>query len=509
MTQHYSITSRFKKIAILLFCTLNAFAQYPDAVEQNLKKSANNRPELEKAIVYCQKSKDPLKLKAIYFLIANMDIHYSADYFWKNAEGQKIEYNELDYPDFDQAIKALKDIKAKHPGLKPQTIIYKDLETIKGDFLIDNIEKAFSAWKKSSAADCSFETFCNYILPYRASIEPLQEWRSLYAEKFNWVNEKIQLHGLETALGYIKDDVNLWYTSTLGSKEPLPRLGSRQLLMRKKGACEDLADLAVFTIRSLGIPATVNVIPYWATATGSHFTNTIFDNIANPIPTDFGDNQNLKKLKREPTKVLRYTYAKQIGTLASIEKENIIPTGILRDKNYIDVTSEYWATTNVKCLVQPKPENHDIAYVATFNGLQWKTFWWGKIKNNEVEYMQLCKGTVILPQYYSNQKMIPATDPILIGQSENRLLTPNYKQLQNINISSAAGFLLIKPMVTYKLFYWDKTWKLIDSKTADENTVSLIYEKAPKNALFLLVASDSKGFERPFIVDDNGQRTWY
>jgi hypothetical protein len=105
--------------------------------------------------------------------------------------------------------------------------------------------------------------------------------------------------------------------------------------------------------------------------------------------------------------------------------------------------------------------------------------------------------------------MIPAADPILVGQTENKILTPNYKQLQNINISSAAGYLILKPRVTYKLFYWDKTWKLIDSKTSDENSVSLLYEKAPKNALFLLIASDSKGFERPFIVDELGQRTWY
>jgi hypothetical protein len=512
MTQHYSIPSFYKIIIILLFFTLNAAAQYPDAVEQNLKKAEKNRPELEKAILHCKQTGDLQKLKAIYFLISNMDIHYSADYYWKNTEGQKIEFNELDYPDFDQAAKAFEELKTKHPDLKPQSVVYKDLETIKADFLIENIEQAFATWKKSIAADCSFETFCEYILPYRASVEPLQEWRTVYAQKYNWLNEKMQEYGLETSLAYVKDEVDSWYTNTWNfnkNNEPISRLGSRQLLLRKKGGCEDLADLAVFTMRSAGIPSAIDVIPYWATATGSHLTTTFFGTSSKPIPTDFGDKENAKKLKREPTKVLRYTFSKQAETVASIEKETNIPSGFLKDQNYIDVTDEYWATTDVKCALVSHPENPKTVFLTTFNGLRWKPFWWAKVDNNSAQFKKICKGTVILPQYYSNQKMIPAANPILIGQTENKILTPNYQKLQNITISSAAGYLLIKPKVTYKLFCWDKTWKLIDSKTADENTISLLYEKAPKNALFLLLASDSKGFERPFIVDETGQRTWY
>lgn len=513
MNQQYTITYFLKLILILLFCTLNAAAQYPDTVEQNLKKAGSNRPELEKAISHCKQTGDPQKLEAIYFLIANMDIHYSADYYWVNKEGVKIKYNELDYPDFNQASKAFEDLKAKNPDLKPQSVHYKDLETIKGDFLIDNIEKAFTAWKKSVVVACSFETFCDYILPYRASVEPLQQWRSDYAQKYDWVNEKIKSVGFKNTLPYLVDEVYTWFSNTWGSKderkEPLPRLGSRQLLMRKQGACEDLADLEVFTMRSLGIPATVNFVPFWATSTGSHFSNTFFDAVSKPIPADFGDKVNFSKLKREPAKVLRNTYSKQPETIASLVDENNIPKGHLRDKNYIDVTDDYWATTDVKCTLENHTENPKVAYVATFNGLRWKTFWWGKIENDLAHFKKICKGTVILPQYYNNEILIPASDPILIGQSENTILTPNPKQLQNINISSVSGYLILKPKVTYKLFYWDKRWKLIGAKTADDTAVSLVYEKAPKNALFLLLSSDSKGFERPFVVDENGQRTWY
>lgn len=512
MSQKLPFQKSCKFLFLTLLYTLNFYAQHPDAVEQNLKLAGNNRQELEKAIAHCQKAKNPLKLKAIYFLIANMDIHYSSDYYWENKDKNKIAYNELDYPDFDQAAKAFENIKSQNPGLQPKGIILKDLENIKGDFLINNIENAFTAWEKSSHKNSSFEFFCEYILPYRISTEPLQNWRENYTSKFNWIPEKIKTIGFENTLPYIKEEANIWFTNTWssgGRKEPLPRLGSMQILLRKQGLCEDLADLGVFTLRALGIPATVNAIPYWATATGGHSNNTFFDENQKPISFDYGNKEYNEKLIREPSKVLQITYSKQPNTLASIEDSINIPNGFLRDRNYMDVTQRYWQTATVKCTLSPNPNNPKTVYLATFNGLRWKTFWWGNITNNQTEFTQICKGTIVLPQYYNNKKMIPAGFPILVGENENKTLQPDLNQMQNVIISSKANYLLIKPNVTYKLFYWDKTWKLIDSKIADENTQEFIYEKVPKNALLLLLSSDSKGYERPFIIDEKGERNWF
>ena len=496
----------------LVLCSLNFYAQYPAAVEQNLKKAGSNRKELEKAIIHCKQTGDTLKLNAIYFLIENMDIHYSSDYYWENKNNQKIIYNELDYSDFDQAARAFEDIKLQNQGLQPKSIIYKDLETIKGDFLIENIEKSFEVWKKSTHKNISFKTFCEYILPYRISIEPIQSWRKLYTSKFSWINEKIKSIGFINTLPFVKDEANLWFTNTWsfgGRKEPLPRLGSLQLLLRKQGLCEDLANLGVFTMRSQGIPSTINEIPYWATSTGGHCNNTFFDKNQNPIPFDYGYKDYDAKLVREPAKVLRITFSKQPNTLANIEAEEDIPKGYLRNFNYIDVTQEYWKTTTVKCSLTLNSTLSKTAYIATFNGLQWKPFWWGIIKNNQVEFTQICKGTVILPQYYNNEKMIVAAPPIVVGENENKILAPDYDQLQNVTIKSKLSYLIIKPKISYKLFFWDNAWKLIDTKKADENTEELQYENVPKNALLLLLSSDSKGFERPFIIDENGERTWF
>lgn len=495
---------------LLLFLPFFLHAQYPSAVETVLKKAGANRPELEKALQYSAKTGDSLKLKAIHFLIANMDIHSSSDYYWADAAGKKINYNELDYPDFEQAKTAFETIKTQNPGLKPVPTIYKDIETIKGDFLIENLEKAFAAWQNSAIKTTSFDNFCEYILPYRVSIEPLQDWRTAYAEKFKWIGEQIPSKSFKSVLYYVKDDYDTWFTNTWGEarKEPLPRLGGLHLLFRKQGPCPDIADLGVFIMRSQGIPAAVNVIPFWATSTGGHFMNTFFDN-NQAYNCDYGSKDFGENLKREPAKVLRLTYSKQSGTLASFEDQKNIPTGILQQQNYIDVTKEYWETTDVKCLLYPSTTASKIVYATTFNGLSWRPFWWGKVEKEQTTFSSICKGTVLIPQYYTNGKLIPAGAPVIVDDKETKVLLPDLTQTRDVTIVEADKYLRFKLGVSYKLFYWNNGWKLVDTKELSSPITSMLFTKVPKNALLLLLASDSKKLERPFIMDDNGERTWY
>ncbi|NJM80783.1 MAG: hypothetical protein HC854_16395 [Flavobacterium sp.] len=118
------------------------------------------------------------------------------------------------------------------------------------------------------------------------------------------------IHGLQT-LGIVVEEKNRYLD-----------LEVCKFLIRKQGLCEDLAGLGVFTMRSLGIPATSNVVSYWATSKGGHFFNTFFDSNKKPIYFDYGTKEYNEKLRREPSKVLRTTYSKQAGTLASFEDEN-------------------------------------------------------------------------------------------------------------------------------------------------------------------------------------------
>lgn len=508
------------KKTILLFCfllgiiPLSVFSQqsslYPKEVEAVLKKAGKNRVELEKTIRHFKQSGDAQKLKAAYFLIANMDIHQSVDYYWADKAGNKVPYNELAYPDFGKAVQAFNVLKKQHPGISPKSVVYKDEEHISSNFLISNIEKAFRVWRVSAYKNISFDAFCEYVLPYRVSVEPLQEWRSTYTEKFAWLDKQIKDKGLQNALLYVADDYNNWFTINTVRKEPLPRLGAMQLLLRKQGPCEDIAGLEVFSMRSRGIPSAVNIIPYWATSTGSHFVNTVFDMKMKPVQFDVANaNPVNRPLPREPSKVLRLTFSKQAATLASFEKAANIPEGFLRTQNYIDITDEYWKTGDITCTLFTSPEKPKIAYISVFNGLRWRPTWWARIKDGRANFSKMCKGAVFLPQYYINGKLIPAGHPVVAGYQGTKVLVPNLAQTRAVIIGEADNYLVFKSGVLYRLFFWNGGWKLADKKTATSGTRNLTFANVPKNALLLLVSGDSKRTERPFIIREDGKREWF
>src|SRR6202012_5597349 len=115
----------------------------------------------------------------------------------------------------------------------------------------------------------SFKCFCDYILPYRVSVEPVQSWQATYASRFIKFKETINSAGIQKAFSLLNANFQTWFTDTYDveiRKEPLPRLGAMQLLSRKKGPCEDIADLTAFIFRSQGLPAALDITPFWGTS---------------------------------------------------------------------------------------------------------------------------------------------------------------------------------------------------------------------------------------------------
>ncbi len=502
--------------ALLLFSGVCSMSQnsLPKNVTSILEKAGKNRIELEKVIQqYSQNPADSLKLKASYFLIQNMDIHYSSDYYWADGDGKKIPYNEMDYPDFVTAVNAFEQIKPKYQNIKPVAVVYKDIDTIKASFLIKNIDNAFVVWNKPQSAKVSFTDFCNYILPYRVGTEPLQEWRTIYSERFSWIQDSIKTPQTEEILKYFAKDFRSWFVNTWDleqRKEPLPHLGPIQLLRRKKGNCDDIGNLMAYILRSQGYVASVETIPYWATSTGTHFFNSTFSLDGKLIPFDVSTaNVKIDNFSREPSKVIRTTYARQPNVLATILPKEQIPPGFMRKENYLDVTPQYWQTSSITTPLFSDNNKPTVAYACVFNGMKWRATWWGKIKDEQVTFDNLCKGAVFLPAYYSNNKITPAAYPIALGYNHQITLKPDLENTQTITIAEQEKYLKFRPEKKYILYYWYTDWVSLGEQTAIAGSQTLVFEKVPKNALLLLIPEYSQGKERPFIINENKERIWF
>ena len=156
-------------------------------LERALELAGENRIELEKVLEHYGKDPaDSLKLKAAGFLIENMDT-----YFFITSPELEAYYNTLDsiftLNNWDDYISEEQEIllsQMNGPNSNKFKII-PDLQYVSAEFLIDNIDRAFEAWKSPFAKELSFEDFCEYLLPYKANpVDRPDFWRSVYRNTF-------------------------------------------------------------------------------------------------------------------------------------------------------------------------------------------------------------------------------------------------------------------------------------------------------------------------------------
>jgi hypothetical protein len=164
-----------------MIVSLTSCKQHSSYLEEALCFAGDNRLELEKVLNYYKiDPKDSLKYQAAVFLIENMPYYYT-------LQNEKLDLyrNELYQTVVDNHCpgeKAIEILEEKYGKLNAQEYekIY-DSQTVSSLYLINTIEQAFKVWRETPWGNhIAFQTFCEQILPYRTSHEPLENWRETY-----------------------------------------------------------------------------------------------------------------------------------------------------------------------------------------------------------------------------------------------------------------------------------------------------------------------------------------
>lgn len=283
-----------------------------------------------------------------------------------------------------------------------------------------------------------------------------------------------------------------------------------QMIFRQRGHCEDRVNFAVLAFRSQGIPCRIDMVPHHGTSTGRHYWNATINTNHQIIPFE-GSKTTTEKfiLTREPAKVITLTYGKQKNVPAAIVPQDEIPEGFLRNYNFIDVTEQYWPTSDITSDFS-KEYSQKLAYVAVLNGLKWQPVHWGIIEDkNKVKFSKMGVGVAYLPMVYTNGKLEAAGYPILLFDSkETKVLKPTMKDRHTIILKEQDKYLKYREGKSYKLFYWDNKWILAGEKLAGKENY-LEFEKIPKESLLLMIPEYSQGKERPFYITPSGERIWW
>ena len=177
--------NRISIVILIVFLPFLFSCNKKSNLEHNLELAGKNRPELEKVLAHYKD--EPLKLKAAKFLIENMDGYYSftspeLDVYYHLLDSI-FSLNKLGDDLTHEQKSLLSSLKEPSPNDFKNI---SDIQSVSANFLIDNIDRAFEAWKSPFAKDMSFDDFCEYLLPYKVgSTDRLDYWQSDYYNIFH------------------------------------------------------------------------------------------------------------------------------------------------------------------------------------------------------------------------------------------------------------------------------------------------------------------------------------
>lgn len=403
-------------------------------LEAALLSAKNNRKELEKVLCHYQKNPaDSLKYKAACFLIENMP-------FYTYSDGEQLE----NYKSYYAWLKVCKnktpqqisDSVEKVFGPMKEPVKKRDILEIDSAYLCHNIDWAFKVWQEQPwGKNISFDTFCEYLLPYRIDDEPLTYWRETYYEKYNSLLDSLRISDTldkedpvvvaKYLMARLPDKQTL-YTSiapfSFGHVGP-------EFVQYQVGSCRELTDFEIYLFRALGIPCAIDYLFARGDVNAGHFWVIVWDKDGEGYMSDF-----MTKLIRVrkcdlyrwggSAKIYRYTFSvnRELHEQMAQYGEKVYP--FWRIPKFKDTTYDY-AYSYQKELVIPLEKqyrnvrNGKIAYLCASNRDHWIPVDWTVYDAGHLAFRYVRNGAVLRVATYEDGALHFLTDPFYTDREAN------------------------------------------------------------------------------------------
>ena len=409
--------------------------QTTDPLEANLVKAGKNRPELEKILTHYQKNaSDSLKLKAAIVLLSNI--------------GQNTFYQGEWLTKFDTIFEKSGSLSEDSLLIQKNAILQQigsatdlakeyDLATLQSSYLIEHIDQAVDAWQSAPWKNSvSFDTFCNYILPYKNLGEYPESWRLPLRNRYQKL--LVKRENTDSAMFYsccaINNELTKWFRYTDHLNDYLGRISFTNLLKGKKGNCADMSNLAAYAHRAVGIPVAIDYAPLWGNHSDGHIWNALIYNQksfnfmgaeANPI--DYAP--FFTRTENKLTKAYRKTLIPNENSFAVKAQKLHISTipFHLNSSRILDVTELYTSTATVRLSVDE--DDNTPVYLCVFQGGSWQAVEGTFIQNKKAKFDKIGTNILYMPMFYTDNKYKAAGDPFLLTLDKQvKPLKPGAKQ---------------------------------------------------------------------------------
>lgn len=438
--------------AFLIIFFLSSCGSKDKELDKALNLAGDNRKELQFVIDHYSSPKDSLKLQAAQFLIKNMRNKYSLEskqlraYDTVFSSIEEIRNNKVlkirpglgGYPEVDSvwktALNRIGPISSVNFEVRP------DLKYIKADFLIENIEYAFKAWKLPWARHLSFDEFCNYILPYRFLNERLTSWRPVIFEKYRSKIDSLKSLKITNPMKVCKilntELSSSWLYSHTLTQYPVA-MTLDDLVKAKMGSCTDNAALGIYVMRALGIPVIHEQVPHYANRSLGHDFIGILGKddkfhdfeigmpIGEVVNTRFRWNYLIPKIYRQS-----FSISKNSLAMVKPESEDVPPYFL--NPHLIDVTKEYLPVKDITISLTDPLRDAGYVYLCVFDNQKWQSVSWAKIQNGKAVFTSMGLGVVYMPMYFRNNQLIPASNPIILHANGKNETITFYKRPQKM-----------------------------------------------------------------------------
>lgn len=352
------------------------------------ENAINNKVELVRFLTYYKEKGNDEKYKAACYLVENMPNKFSI-----SGNGQMRTY---------------------------------DIDIVKSDSLIQSLEYSFCLKEKNTyLKDYTFEQFCEYILPYRVANEPLQYYWKWDCVKYFGTGDS---DDIITAARNINARVKLaqspdFYKDSLKSYATLMHDGY--------GKCDDRSALVVMALRSAGIPAAFELVPYWGSSNNGHsFASVILPNAdIVSFQNDDESAENGLPIRKMP-KIYRKVYT--IHPKQSFGSTALEYPELFANCDMVDVSGIHHINSRE---VTIKAKNKQTTYLSVFSPNEWipvaistdgvfQNMGTGTQKGQQEseEAFDLGDGILYLPSVYVNDEMAPISFPIIVSGDSIRQL---------------------------------------------------------------------------------------
>ncbi len=434
----------------LFFFIIYSCSDKKSGLDLALEAAGENRPELEKVLQYYSRNpEDSLKYRAARFLIENMPYYYSCtgaslDTF-KNAFIRITREGTVG----KQAL----DLVEKRYGPLNYQMLEKvpDIKTVDSGFLIDNIEHSFMVWERQPWGKyIPFDTFCNFILPYRIKDEPLENWKPVYCQRYQPVLDSLlQTNKIMDASLLLYNHIikESWY---FVMEMPPPHVGAGYLLEQRSGSCRDRCDLAIYVMRSLGIPVGVDQVLHNPDQAGRHFWSFVLDEQGNSTEFTLWEEAPVKDLQieieKKRGKVYRETFGVEEKCLRLRKLEKSIPPS-LGSLFLEDASSGYFQSNTISFSKEEMGlKNREVCYLSVFDIEGWCPIAWGEVRDDRVIFQDIEPGVMYALTGSGGDYSDPVYFPFILNKDNTkRYFIPDTNQVQTLNLERKFTMKFMKP----------------------------------------------------------------